>query len=1159
MKRILRILLVLCFVPLFKVNAGTVVVKIDGGGVSLTKNIHYTTPKSQGDPEKEASLNREVGSTSEYYEYYIPTIRYSGSLGGKKIEVTCIDPGVNLKHHYMSCDPISNQTISNIYENSVKYNQVSRDLAVRYLAAQSGLTKGKYGMSALAQSGWNRIKEVGGSSYVHEAMTIVNSNAGGGSTNVNPGIDLTNVKFTATYITSAGAKVTARVTSSSPLSVAPNFSCTSNCYGGVTVNWAPGASEGTIQFTLDANGKCEPEFVVSYQPSSGGLYKCIPSSQSGAQLYYTEQEFLAYIPTDVLQSLSMPNAGGSTSSKKLGANNAQFKLAIPGNVKKDVCDNNGCTDECNVSTEIKPDVHLCCSESTTSSVTEPNLNEVFCNLKGCLISSDGKRSSLDNYIDVPEAFDGKSSTYATDESEHINEYCQTYCTERAYVDLPGASNGRNGKYFQLTSRSTPSGDTYGPYIHGNMSCRNIIYYNKWLKKYLDLTEQAKDAFNNYQYNINSYYAYKDTLDETNIPGYDTLGGYADYNCGCTVPCGNWASCSAKREDRTYTYKFKKNIIANTHAYNYETVKINYDNNVNYIDRFRGLEIVKDSNQTGAGNIGGYYDIEWYGDSPSDDDFPASKGCTATTTCSRYAGSHPTYGYPLYDYWDESCNCTANRKTHLPTYNDIKGTYDGTMNGYLSTASGYKSIYDTLMSQLSKMKTDLETCDNYFINGKGSTTEYIRKKITANNVSFEWFVAYVNFQSIVDSDDHIVDLKAECNYSATGEYSSDSRGVGGVISPRYNHNEKVDAQIKNFKFGTALGCVSINRNAGNECVKTVNPYIQDSRQLYKQKYTSDTLYTYDCIYKYPNNNSKYTVYPYGGYTEFSESNPLKWAYTKYDGREYVQHSTIYGTYQTKWLNLSIGSNGKFDSYFENGKTCANEANNDGVNFYCTMKVESDLVKIKGCPTDLVVTNEDGSNNEWSKKCCEGGSCDKTVDDSLTYTFKVVDSTKLFPGTSRNSKDKYDISNAPVGKDSNGNSVRYAYNWFGTNRGTGALKEIEDTSKNDTLYDPSRITYEFELSSKALKEIKNYNSYVNNYNDISPDTGSYTETSPLVKKYHSNFIDNYYKDGVLKFKTKQFKLDIKPLGDSALSSARKKVHWDCYGEESVSRCNYIQYNN
>ncbi len=1153
MKRILRILLVLCFIPLFKVNAGTVVVKIDGGGVSLTKNIHYTTPKSQGDPEKEASLNREVGSTSEYYEYYIPTIRYSGSIGGKKIEVTCIDPGVNLKHHYMSCDPISNQTISNIYENSVKYNQVSRDLAVRYLAAQSGLTKGKYGMSALAQSGWNRIKEVGGSSYVQQAMNIVNSNAGGGSTSVNPGIDLTNVKFTATYITSAGAKVTARVTSSSPLSVAPNFSCTSNCYGGVTVNWAPGASEGTIQFTLDANGKCEPEFVVSYQPSSGGLYKCIPSSQSGAQLYYTEQEFLAYIPTDVLQSLSMPNAGGSTSSKKLGANNAQFKLAIPGNVKKDVCDNNGCTDECNVSTEIKPDVHLCCSESTTSSVTEPSLNEVFCDLKGCLISDDGKVDSRDNNINVPEAFDGKSSTYATDQSEHINEYCQTYCTERAYVDLPGASNGRNGKYFQLTSRSTPSGDTYGPYVHGNMSCRNIIYYNKWLKKYLNLTKQARDAFNSYQYSINSYYAYKDTLDEVNNPGTRTMDASVSYSGGCDTGHG-YATCGDSRT-KTYTYSYKKDIPSNYHVYSYKTVQISYDNNVDYVDRFRGFEIVDGGSQNSSGNFGGLYELDWVGDSPSADDFPSSVGCEASTW--YRTGEYYPNGYPEYN--QATCHASAQRQHFTPpSLPDIKNSYNGTMNSYYSTANTYKSIYSTLMAQLNQMKVDLELCDNYFINGKGSTTEYIKKKITQNDISFEWFVAYVNFQSIVDSDDHIVDLKAECNYNATGEYGSDYRGVGGVISPRYNHNEKVDAQIKNFSFFTELKCVSTNRYVG-DCVREVNPFIQPYRQLYKQKYTSDTLYTYDCIYKYPNNNSKYTVYPYGGYTEFSESNPLKWAYTKYDGREYVQHSTIYGTYQTKWLNLSIGSNGKFDSYFENGKTCANEANNDGVNFYCTMKVESDLVKIKGCPTDLVVTNEDGSNNEWSKKCCEGGSCDKTVDDSLTYTFKVVDSTKLFPGTSRNSKDKYDISNAPVGKDSNGNSVRYAYNWFGTNRGTGALKEIEDTSKNDTLYDPSRITYEFELSSKALNEIKNYNSYVNNYNDISPDTGSYTETSPLVKKYHSNFIENYYKDGVLKFKTKQFKLDIKPLGDSALSSARKKVHWDCYGEESQSRCNYIQYNN
>lgn len=1164
MKKIIRILLILCFIPLMNVHAdGKVVIRISGGGSSVTRNVHYTTPRGDGDPESTATVNREVGSTSDHYEYYIPTIKYNGSLGGRKIEVTCVDPGVTLKHHYASCDPIVNDRISSIFENSASYNQVSRDFAIRFLAAQSGLTQGKYGMSAFTSSGWGRIKEVGGSSYVREAQSIVSSAGGSSSTPVAPDVDLTKVKFTAQFVSRDGAKVTAKVSAGTALTVAPNIMCTANCFGTVDVEWAPGASEGVIKFTLDSNGECEPQFVVTYQPSSGGLYKCVPSNESGSTIYWKEQTFLAYIPVDVISSLTTRSSStgpavtiGGGANDKLGANKAEFKLAIPGDVKKEICDGNKCGDDCNVSTEIKSNVVLCCSESTTSSVTEPSLNEIFCNLKGCLISSDGKRSSLDDNIDVPEAYDGKSSPYATDESEHINDYCQTYCTERAYVDLPGASNGRNGKYFQLTSRSTPSGETYGPYIHGNMSCRNIIYYNKWLKKYLDLTEQARDAFNSYQNSINSYYAYKDTLDEINNPGTFDVKGSASYSGSCTA-CGQSLGCSGTSE-KTYKIHYEKKIDANYHKYDYRKVKINYDNNVDYIDKFRGLEIVDGGKESANGNMGGYYDLRWDSVTPSESDYP-SKLSSETKTGVAYGAYNPvTQSSPII--CESTCECTPSRDgVNLPKLEDyeIKPTYDGTRDGYNSAATGYKSIYDTLMVQLSQMKTDLELCDNYFISGKGSSTEYIKKKITENDISFEWFVAYVNFQSIVDSDEHVVDLKAKCNYSATGEYGSDSRGEGGVISPRYNHNDKTDAKIKNFNFGVGLECVSTNRTAGSECKKEVKPFIQSNREEYKQKYTSDTLYTYECIYQYPDNKSKYTVYPYGGFTEDDASNPLVWAYTKYDNREYIQHSTIYGTYQTKWTNLSIGSNGKFDQYFEQGNTCAKEANIDGVNFYCTMNVESDLVKIKGCPTSLVVTNENGSSNEWSKVCCEGGSCSTTVDDSLTYTFKIVDSTKLFAGTNRNSKDKYDSSNAPVGKDSSGNDVKYAYNWFGTNRGTGALKEIEDTSKDDKLYDPSRITYEFDLTSKAIKAIKDYNSYVNNYNEIL--NGQYSVTSPLVKKYYSNFIKDYYTTGVLKVDKKQFNLGIKPLGDSPLESARKKVHWDCYGEESSNRCRYIQYNN
>ena len=1189
MKKIIKLFsILLLLLPFIKVEAANYIevnlhTKQD---TSETENITYKTPVSLGDPEPDSDL-RSLGIKDGYYIYYMTTIPYYGKYKGKTVNLTCIDPGLEVNAAKLKCIPLKNAKIKSVLKND---QSVERDLAVRYLAAQAGLTKGKYSMGALRRSGWAGLEERGGTTYIKDAKKLVDNATGVEE----PNADKFRFQVKSGTVKSVGGhKIEATITSGAAVRYTPKFKCVSGsgCTGDPVVTWTPGASEGKITFEVDAPDNCSAKFSVKYDATTGGLYLCVPESSDDSledigAVKSGEQRYLGYIPDSDIDAAGGEGDEGDPIVVPGDTNTTEYPYSVtvklPDDLRHTICSE--C--ECDVPDDITSNIHLCCSDAADSSAREPNINEVFCTLTQKCIESNGKIDQIkDKQIKVEGAYDKESGKYKT--SDYINSYCQTYCTERVFVSLPGASKGRNGRYFEFTKNSQ-GGD--GPVIKGSVSCRNIIYYNKWLKDYVKETEYAVEAYNSYQQNINSYYAYQDAYDTTNNANSKEVKITATYSDSCTV-CPNTAhaksvTCTGASQTITYTMNYQKHFEeSNQRKYSYKQAKIKYTDDISWIHGFKGFKITEGDTADGAQSPTGYYHITWsWGEgntsAPSADDFDSSHACSSgTVSCQSVANVATT---PT-----DSCTGTANRSVTINVDPDIETSFTNSKNTYSTNAATEKGYYESHIRNLKTLKELLETCDNYYIDGEGNNDDFVKSKFDYNNIQFVWFVAYVNMESVVKKDENTINLTPSCLFKSSGQYGSGVYDIGkilgytpdtgGIESPHYDEGGVSTATVYNFKNGETdtVNCSSTNRTrtTGINCrANTVATHVGGATSI-DQKYTSDNLYYYTCSYTYPNNRKSYTVYPYGGRT--LSDTEFVWQYTKHEGREFVQHSTIFGTYETRWENLHLGSNisgnYKFDEEFNySGETCTKEAKNSvdpsgNINFYCTLQVSSDLVKIQGCPTELpAISSYENSGSYWNQICCNagynGGECQKITDDTLTFTFKIADSTKLFPAAKKNDEGKYDSAGAP--KDP-ATGKKYAYNWFSNKRGTQALLNIENTSMNDELYDPSRITYEFELTPNALKAIKNYNATINNYNSITKgryDKGSQGSTE-LVKRYYSDFVNAFYTNGsggkvVLSANGKTFETGVKASTTTARDTARSRVYWDCYGEEDETRCkNYL----
>lgn len=1185
MKKYIKLLIALfVFIPISKVNAG-IPVTINSGS-EIGSNIYWFA-----DYASIGSIRQFRGKSGSYGVYHYPVKSYKGNYRGTSFDAVCIDPGAHkTSGETYNCEVINDPDILGLFKDKGNYSEQTFITAVRMKAAKRGyISNSKYnsmvqyrsrGLSAFGEGSASSASmgNISAGSFFRQADTMSDQNftkPEDASGDANP-----NSEFHTSFISSSGKEIKIKITSNFPMKKVPSIECTNNCEGPVTVQWPVGSKEGTITLTPKTPAPCNANLKIKYVAYNNGsadaLYYCSPNgggvpSGDGGGSASEEQAFLAYISGSAIANDGGTAAGSTGGDYVTGERvsndtssareaNIVVDTVIPDSYKKQFCENG--PQCCNITAKKEKAIKFCCTDGTHSEVKEPKINEIFCTKK--------KNCGTDEDIVVDGAYDLYAGNYDKGQAVEGSNYCKIYCTERIYVDIPSGIQAVNGKYFDLKGASSID----GPVIQGNFACRNVIEYDKWVKNYYKKTKEIVDNYNNYQLvqaktdgykkafhdaskNGETSYTVKFSY-EKDLVGYDALGENDAGKHSCTGT--GEGSCTAKM---SYEYHLESGVTVK-----YGQAKLTYNgsqtgNNLP-LKNFERFDVKNDDDKSITTKTG-YYGLKYKN---NDSTFKCesinttgSVSCyvdnwcivaNADGTCAEYeTGSHKLEA--------NDGSIKANSDNHSDKPNDSKSEIDAdnppTSSSY-KTASEAADIYSKSVEELEKLYKEIDICDNYFNDGASTYTNFLNNKFEQPKVSFSWFYTYLSASGVIRATSPYVEnykLKNpdECKiHPSGGEWTGGTDSETGAEAPHYDTtNSHRVAKYKTFSSHS----VTCNNNRNEYCSGGLNNSKLTSllaEQSKNQKYTSDTKFEYKCEYEPDESTKKSTVYPYGGFVEGGLDENKK-AYTVHDGKIYIEYSTLNAEYQTTWDFHMLGTKtsdgkGKFDDDFANGEDCT-RYNNDvkgTSNLFCTLTVKESLTKVRGC--NLMASLMGNSPNFWKKVCCKTPSCETTNDDTLSFSFKIVDSRKLFPGTNG-----YNASDAPKGKSTNGTEGSYAYNWFETDLGRKNLKQIESSSGNDREFNADKVSYQFHLNSKAITTIKEYNARVNNYNSLVG--GNYTkgttdENAPAAE-YHSEFIENFYKDQIQLYKvangvaTKDgspVKLKTKTYG--GLSDARCKVYWD-----------------
>lgn len=1158
MKRVLKyFLLILMFIPFIKVKAYVTI------NISLASNnphdIYWFAPLSSRSTLNALKyLDGNVRVVNGEGVIHYQTKLYEGSTGKSgKFTAVCIDPGMKHSSGTFNCSEYKNADMVGLFEKYSSSNDATFITAVRIKAKRQSITTPSYAnamevfdnnFSNFGEGDKDTVKKGVRSpdGVLSNALEMANKTYGEGKVKSS-----SSAKFTTSVSSYSGNSVTLDISSDKELKGVPQIECTYGCEGKPTVSWGANAKSGKVTLKVKVPNPCQARLKIKYltlDGESSHLYYCSPSGTTpipGASSI-DEQKFLAYIPDKALNPETSVTGGdkpGSDNSSCEGCTEDTIEVDLPSDVKKAICDDKDC--ECKIKTEKVKNIHFCCSESTTSKVDEPKINEIFCTKKE-------KCGSAYN-INVPGANDKETGNVVSDLYDVPGtSYCRVYCTERITVDIPGALKGHNGRYFKLEG----AGGEKGPVISGSYGCRNVIDYDEWLMDYIDLSERAVDAHNTYQKYRAYYDLYKKAFDDTKTgsSSYKIKYSYSkelDY----TDAAGNVHSCTiTDSNDCTVTFDYVRHLETSLSA-NYLTAKIKYENDKNTVEGFSKFEIVKDSKNSVSTKTG-YYHISNESECSAPGASEQSCKIKASDICmDKACTTHATKDEELTDTPEYSSE-KSERPDDIQSDVDAYYPYENTPTTYIKNKS---DSYNKLVSEIKDKKDEIDKCDNYFDKNSDDYKNFLMKKFQVPSVTFQWFFTYISVDSVVQPKINEVvyklteDSGSNCGLSADGEWTGGTDSETGVEAPHIDELNKANPEGKYITFAKTIDFNNVsdcNNDADNCSGGLSETKINKLRGEFTapQKYTSDTKFNYSCKYEPSTSATKYTVYPYGGFS-LSQSNDVR-AYTQYDNQLYVEYSTLSGRYETNWLFSHLGSkrddgSGKFDEDFTNGQDCTgNNPDNDTPMLSCELSVSRTLTKIKGC-RDIASIFDNGSN--WSKKCCkEGTDCKVLTDDVLSFSFKVVDSNIIFPGTKRTGSDNsYQSSDKPkgysLGEDGKKSTEEkgYAANWFDDDIARSNLKYIEDHSGNDIEFSPDRLTYRFNLTSTAITAIRKYNHLEKN--EFNRLNGEYeVTTDDYVGKYESKFISNYY-DGYINAPDKINLKNNTNGGATARTNARKKVVW------------------
>lgn len=763
-----------------------------------------------------------------------------------------------------------------------------------------------------------------------------------------------------------GKEVTYTVKASNPIDKSQlAFTCTGcNIKNNIQDTW--NGTEGTL-IVEDTENDCNFS-INAYYPGSGA-YTCTTSG-SGTQ------------------QIEIFVGAGSTSGaiNTSGAPTQKIDDSISeGPYYEGVCGPTGC----GTIPADEVEVNNCCEDSTTSKVSEPILNDLFCRDDDLKVDYYKLKSGINEYLQTNTDLD--------------SNYCQMYCTERTQVDIPGALTATNGKYFKLAQNSVSG--TYAPHTQSTKRCRIRVEYDKWLTDYRRQIDASVNAYNEYQKNKAYEASYRkaagEEKEENKKTETVTVRCVKEDSCSEYIP--GTQVCKPDKTIRGYTASDSFDL----HYYEHNFTSHNYEK----IARNSSLSA---ENIRHVGNF--------------------STNISKTYRILDYGSVQDAVGNFIRDHSDASCsvssdmyNAAGNAENHGLYFDDV--TADA--NNYKSAADGNNSAYTAALGQIETLQKTLTRCDKYFTDDSVSTTNSAEQmyNLPTSLSSFKYTQIYQDDYGNPKQTQVTVGFEGSCQYRRETDVSTPDTfavsGTGGNYSTTYGAGfASMKVLGKNLYYSNTTSSSFFTNFVTDET------YAADKMFWHDGRYTATCDWNRTDVDKYTvgtdgkvvttnpsTDDSAYRLVPRGEVYNYKSS------LVNYSEHEFVfSYSSSYdGKFETYWDLKGLGENSKFDKYFEDGAgTCANQNPGDTSLLTCSLS-SFHGGSFYGCCCG------DGNDTTYSTV-----TCDPYDDKAVKYEFKIVDPAKMFPANTDGYADNW--------KTTLGNTAREAIEELGKDLSTYSPKTL-----------------------------------------------------------------------------------------------------------------------
>lgn len=1014
-----------------------------------------------------------TGASGEYTDHQKHLL-----INGQKFVAYCLDPGLSLNTgDKYTCTPVSDPGLLSLVQNGGDYTTLQ--MALRFYAVFKGYGSSKLTNMRAAMVRFAQIKD-GVQMTQHcemaQQLGMISHTCSG---------NLYDYLSGNTGLVEAGYNLA--------WSARANSNKNNGGSGGLTFTKTAASTKDQITYqvtSLQDIGKvkfvCEGCSIVGSDTITGKSGTLVVRPAPNCEPFTIKAY---YVPKGV-QICSNSNSSIEESRQYLVVNFDMQAQASPGEdidtsgEPNDIHVDRGidCDPDCCTKVKIEPNyivgkVYNCCLDDRTHSwAKEYDLNELVCKSEELLVDHYWKMCNSESYLDKKMNGD-------------LNEYCEIYCTERVTVDVPGAITATSGRYFDLTKIDTPYGETKSPFVEGFKRCRTLIHFKKWQDDYRKQVEEQVKQYNIYQEERLWDLIYDDALADTK-----------SCDLTITITCQGQSKSGDKKNDpndpNKVTCHYDLDTTDHSKTKEFPTIHYTQYNFTNPAHNHKRAYFIKLDEKGFKSDAEGYYN--YYKVLKKDNktvDHDKIKGIWETSPKIEEANNYMSNEQNVsLSACDETVGVTCT-KSFVDSCGNTEGDHGNYQENVVANhadhhgkAAAAKGAYAAAVTNAKNLEDKLDVCDDYFTKGEGTNTE-ANFPFKASMFGFEYTQVYLTDFGDLKKDVTIVpfDSAPGCQIDKKPKLGPDDDD--GLVEPQYSTKYYSDGITESEDFGDP----NIKWGEGETW------YQQYIHGLYKarQNFVQDAKYHAYCSWNEPE-NTKYTLVQ-KGVVQVQESD---FNMTQNDRQYHVHLSTLEGSYDTRWLLSGLGTNSKFDAFFaENGETCSTkqDATTDGL-FHCALKVTYEIIRTGKCNGEKTTISEDE---------CEGPDETETV-----LNFKIVDPATVFTCDSLA-------------------SCGYGYNWFEMKGGPDVLEAIRSKGRDNNTYAPENLTYSVTLTSKDMKQIKNYNRWRENdnyggYSDFSllcdcpsepEECNEVAETQTCKRsescvKCRSVFLNNLY-DGVVNY--------------------------------------------